>query len=96
MHSPDYILSIGKLTVIKALNLAQYILTFVNQNYESGIPYLIAITHIERFEIRFSVTPMSQQTLPMLKLLIAKFPTFKNKALFAPSTHGELQSLMGK
>jgi hypothetical protein len=40
--------------------------------------------------------PLAKQTLSLLKLLIAEFPTFEYEALFAPSTHDELQSLMVK
>ena len=40
--------------------------------------------------------PLTKQTLELLKLLIAKFPMFEYEALFAPSTHDELQILMSE
>ena len=53
-----------------------------------------AVRGAKRSKLVEGSIPLTKQTLALLKLLIAEFPMFEYEALFAPSTHDELQILM--
>jgi hypothetical protein len=55
-----------------------------------------AVRGAKRSKLVEGSIPLTKQTLELLKLLIAKFPMFEYEALFAPSTHDELQVLMSE
>lgn len=55
-----------------------------------------AVRGAKRSKLVEGSIPLTKQTLELLKLLIAKFPMFEYEALFAPSTHDELQILMSE
>ena len=55
-----------------------------------------AVRSAKRTKLVEESIPLTKQTLELLKLLIAKFPMFEYEALFAPSTHDKLQSLMAE